>query len=155
MPSKEVNPNLDIKAGPKRWIAHLCGILFFQCVLYGSIAASVYWIVTLNWQMMIAIAVQVLLQSFLTMSPTYVRLVQKYIYPLWYFKRFQRIYDEPEFEEEHTMFCFHPHSVFSYCTIFVTIRHCFPASRGWKPDVEDGGAWQSLHTKSSHIQCDT
>lgn len=44
-------------------------------------------------------------------------MVNKYIQPLKYFRRFLRIYDESIDNEEITMFCSTPHSVFSYAPI--------------------------------------
>ena len=60
-----------------------------------------------------------LLESYIKKSQVFINLVNQYIHPLWYFKRFRRIYDEPVFEEKLTMFSYHPHSVFGYCKLLV------------------------------------
>ena len=83
---------------------------------------SIYAIVTLHWNLIIILSLISICQSFVPKSNVFVYYVKKYIHPLWYYKSYTRIYDEPISNEEKCLFAMHPHSVLTYCIFALTKR---------------------------------
>lgn len=80
------------KKNSMQWFTHLYLILFFQGVFFGSIFICVYAIVTLNFQLMIFLAIVSVLQRFGKRSEFVINMVNKYVRPTEYFRSFKRIY---------------------------------------------------------------
>ena len=60
----EKNENIDIQPGKNRWITHLVLIIFFQGLLYFSIAISMYAIATFNLELIFGLLVLSWLETF-------------------------------------------------------------------------------------------
>jgi hypothetical protein len=56
--------DIDNKASKNRWIAHTFLILFFQAPFFGSIALSLFAIITLNYKLIAILVFISILQSF-------------------------------------------------------------------------------------------
>lgn len=84
--------NFERKAGPNRWVAHLFLVPFFQGIFFGSIGICLYTIFTLNYQLAAFLALVSVIQRFAKRSKLVIRLMNKYIQPLDYYRTFSRIY---------------------------------------------------------------
>lgn len=114
---------MELKAGPRKWIARMHLVLCFQAVMYMSLLLCFYAILTLNWELIALLAIISILQNLVHRNQTIINIVNKYIEPLNYFQSFTRIYEE-NIMESTSIFCFHPHSIFCYCICFYLYR-CF------------------------------
>lgn len=85
---------LDIRTPNKAWFTDIIMILFFQLTFYLSPFLTIYAFLTLNFYLIVGIVLLIILQQKVGRSELFVRLVNKYIQPLKYFRRFLRIYDE-------------------------------------------------------------
>lgn len=89
-----------------------------QILLYGSIAILVISLLTYNIEIFVFMVSVIILQHFLRRSPLFIKLIRKYVKPLWYFRSFKRIYEEPIDEQSRCLFSFHPHSILGFCLLF-------------------------------------
>ena len=85
---------LDIQTPKKAWFTDIIMILFFQLTFYLSPFVTLYAFFTLHWPLIIIISTLLILQQFVGKSQFFVDMVNKYVQPLRYFRRFLRIHDE-------------------------------------------------------------
>ncbi len=92
-------------------------IIFFQFPFFFSIGLTLYALITFN-SMIIAIQGLIMIFTYsLSKSDLFLKIIKKYIVPTAYFNNFYRIFEEDIPDETKTLFCMHPHAVFSYCNI--------------------------------------
>ena len=94
-------------------------MVFLEGVLFGSVFLMIYGLCTANFYIISTLFMISVLQYPFKKSEKFVRLMNKVIKPLLYYRNFKKIYEEPIKENPKCMFCFHPHSMFAYSITFI------------------------------------
>ena len=98
-------------------IRSFIGIRIVELVYFSAVGLVGYWVFTFNFKFVLLSLLICLLQSQFRRgrSHFFIRLVTNTLDLFGYFQ-VARYYEEPVPEDEKTLFSFHPHAVYGFCT---------------------------------------